>query len=92
MTEPAKISEEKIRRNLRVRAMKLGATKELDKLFAKWDAFLAMVDGQERLDAAKEAILEVQHLLNINPADQGLIIGDELVVKPLSWSGKEKGR
>jgi hypothetical protein len=74
-------SEQKMREELSSYAKMIGAEKDLELLFHKWDTTIAMAPDHERVDMARMAILEVQALLGIY-ADNGLTIGDQVVIAP----------
>jgi hypothetical protein len=67
-------------------AKRIGAEKDLQNLFDKWDRAIALVPESEKEDMSKAAILEVQRLLDIHGED-GLTINDEIVLPPISLKG-----
>lgn len=74
-------SEDKIRQELMLYAVKIGAEKDLQLLFDRWDRAIALAPPDEKVDMARAAILEVQSLLDIHPEyGDGLTIGGEIVI------------
>ena len=67
-------------------AKRIGAERDLQNLFNKWDRAIALSPESERLEMARLAILEVQALLDIHPVD-GLTINNEVVI-PADVDGK----
>ena len=62
-------------------AKRIGAEEDLTNLFKKWDKIISEIPLNkinERADAAKFAILEVQSLLGIE-SKEGIMINDKLV-------------
>lgn len=74
-------SEQKMREELSSYAKMIGAEKDLELLFHKWDSAIALAPEDERIDMAHMAILEVQALLDIYH-NNGLTIGDQVVIAP----------
>jgi hypothetical protein len=74
-------TEKQVRDGLMETARRIGAEKDLQNLFDKWDRAIALAPQSEKLDMARAAIIEVQNLLDIVPKD-GLTINDEVVFKP----------
>ncbi len=75
-------NEETYRKNLFRFANLIGAAGDLKQLFNKWDNILALIpEGQEKLAMSKQAILEVQTLLNIHAERyDGLTINNEVII------------
>jgi hypothetical protein len=77
-----KMSEDKTRGRLIRFAKLIGAEEDLQQLFKKWDNILALVpEGQEKQAMSRQAILEVQSLLDIHAErHDGLTINDEVII------------
>lgn len=60
-------------------AKRIGAEKDLQNLFDKWDRAIALAPESEKKDMARAAILEVQFLLDIHGED-GLTINGEVIM------------
>lgn len=82
-------TEAKTREELFKYAKKVGAERDLEHLFNKWDQLIALAPERERVDMARTAILEVQTLLDIHPeTGDGLTINGEVVIDAAA-EGKE---
>lgn len=76
-------TERGVRAGLFEYARSCGAERDLQELFDKWDRAIALAPQSEKTDMSRMAILEVQALLDIHPAD-GLTINGEVVI-PAKW-------
>ena len=72
-------TEKEVRDGLFEHARLIGAERDLQELFNKWDRAIALAPASEKIDMSRLAILEVQALLDIHPTD-GLTIGGEVVI------------
>lgn len=74
-------TEEQVRRGLMEHAKRIGADKDLQDLFDKWDRAIALAPESEKTDMCRMAILEVQALLDIHAEEgDGLTINGEIVI------------
>lgn len=73
--------EEETRRKLLRYARRIGAEKDLQNVFDKWDRLMMLAPESEKPDMSKMAILEVQSVLDIH-AEGGLTINGEVVMPP----------
>lgn len=80
MTQERAITEEKTRKGLLEHAHRIGATKDLQNLFDKWDRALALAPPSEKFDITCMAVLEVYQLLGIDPSEQGLTVDNKIIV------------
>jgi len=60
-------------------AKRIGAGRDLQDLFDKWDRAIALAPQSERGDMSKLAILQIQSLLDIH-AEDGLTINGEVII------------
>jgi hypothetical protein len=72
-------TEKEVRDGLFAHAKRVGAERDLQELFNKWDRAIALAPESEKTDMSRLAILEVQALLDIHPVD-GLTIGGETIM------------
>lgn len=77
-----KINEDKTREGLMRFAKLIGAEEDLKFLLSKWDNLLAQVDDSpEKIAMSRQAILDVQKLLDIHAEKyDGLTINNEVIV------------
>lgn len=75
-------SEKKTRKGLLRFAKLIGAEGDIKQLLKKWDVLLAHIpEGQEKIAMSKQAILEVQLLLDIHSEKHnGLTINNEVII------------
>ena len=73
------MKEKETREKLMRHAKRIGADKDLQNLFNKWDRAIALAPPNEKVEMSKLAILEVQSLLDIY-AEDGLTINDEVLI------------
>jgi|ETNvirenome_6_85_1030632.scaffolds.fasta_scaffold05145_10 hypothetical protein len=76
-------TEEETRKKLMNYATAIGANQDLEQLFKKWDLIIPTLPPNERVEASRLAILELQGLLDIY-ADEGdgLTINGEVIIPP----------
>ena len=72
-------TEKQIRKGLLDHAKRIGAFKDLQNLFDKWDRAIALAPESERVEMSRLAILQVQSLLDIH-AEDGLTINGEVII------------
>ena len=72
-------TEKEVRNGLFEYARRVGAEKDLQELFSKWDRAIAFAPESEKTDMSRMAILEIQALLDIWPQD-GLTINGETII------------
>lgn len=63
-------------------AKRIGAERDLQDLFDKWDRAIALAPESEKVDMSRTAILQVQKLLDIHGED-GLTINGEIIIAPV---------
>jgi hypothetical protein len=74
-------TEKQTRYWLMEHARRIGAAKDLQDLFDKWDRTIALAPENEKDDMSKLAILQVQALLDIHAEEgDGLTINNEVVI------------
>ena len=76
-------SEKEMRKQLLTYARQIGAEDLLKQTFQKWDNIISQIPSNKINDieeAQKDAILEVQYLLNIEP-EHGLTIGNKTIIE-----------
>jgi len=59
-------TEKQVRQGLLDYAKRIGADRDLQNLFDKWDRAIALAPDSEKEDMSKAAILQVQALLDIH--------------------------
>lgn len=76
-------TEEQTRKKLMEYATAIGSNYDLEQLFKKWDLIILTLPPQERKEASRLAILEIQSLLDIHAEEgDGLTINGEVVINP----------
>jgi hypothetical protein len=73
-------SEKKLRDELSAYAKIIGAEKDLEQLFHKWDTAIAMAPQDEKVAMAEMAILELHILLGI-PTHEGVVVNGKVIAK-----------
>ena len=72
-------TEKQTRYWLMKHAKSIGAEKDLQDLFNKWDRAIMLAPNSEKEDMSKLAILQVQSLLDIR-AEDGLTINGKVII------------
>jgi hypothetical protein len=72
-------TEKQTRHGLLEHAKRIGAFKDLQHLFDKWDRAIALAPESEKIEMSRLAILQVQSLLDIH-AEDGLTINGEVII------------
>ena len=76
-------NESETRTKLMDYARAVGADQDLEQLFKKWDMIIATLPPQEKQEASRLAILELQSLLDIHAEEgDGLTINNEVIIEP----------
>jgi len=74
-------SEQETRNKIMGYAIAIGAGKDLEQLFKKWDMIIPTLPPKEKEDASRLAILELQSLLDIHAEEgDGLSINNEVII------------
>lgn len=77
------MEESETRKKIMDHARRIGAEKDLQNVFDKWDRAIALAPPSEKGEMSKLAILEVQRLLDIH-AEDGLTVNGETVIEKTS--------
>lgn len=74
-------NEKETRNKIMNYAMAVGAGKDLEQLFKKWDMIIPTLPPDEKVEASRLAILELQSLLDIHSEEgDGLTINNEVII------------